>query len=161
MTSSFQLLQGEFRRTVDERFRLSIPTELVEPLTVESSDCVITKERSGCLSLWSAAQAKSRLESGVQLIESKLLAGRLDGRIDQVQMLGRLLSTRNKNVQIADRGRLLLPEGFREFLRVEPGGEVMVIGAALCVEIWRPKAWIEYLEERMPQFRELLDELSN
>ena len=91
---------------------------------------------------------------------SKIRAGRLEGRIEEVQLLGRLLSTRHRQVQLAGRGRLLIPEGFREFLGVEAGGEVTVIGAALCVEIWNPEHWLKYLEEQMPEFRQLLSRLS-
>ena len=75
-------------------------------------------------------------------------------------LLGRLLSTRHKSVPIAGRGRLLIPEGFRQFLGVEPGGEVLVIGAAVCVEVWRPDAWVGYLDENIPEFRRLFDELA-
>jgi MraZ protein len=53
-----------------------------------------------------------------------------------------------------------VPEGFREFLHAEPNSDVMIIGAAVCVEIWNPKAWMAYLEERMPKFRRLFDRLS-
>jgi MraZ protein len=152
-------LFGEFRRTLDERFRLSIPAELADPLAEQGAECILAKERPGCLSLWNAAQWAAKLDAGVQLVQSKMQAGRLEGRIDQVQLLGRLLSTRHKNVELAGRGRLLLPEGFREFLGVEAGGEVMVVGAAICVEIWRPDAWLKHLEEQMPDFRRLLDNL--
>jgi MraZ protein len=56
---------------------------------------------------------------------------------------------------------LLIPEGFREFLGVEPGGEILVVGAAVCIEIWQPAAWLAYLKGRMPRFRRLFDRLSS
>jgi MraZ protein len=87
-------------------------------------------------------------------------AGRLEGRVGQVQLLGRLLSTRHRAIRLAARGRLLIPEGFREFLGSEPGGEMMVVGAAVCVEIWSPAAWLDHLQGRMPKFRRLFDHLS-
>lgn len=158
-SAATNFLSGEFRRTLDERYRLSIPAELADPLIAESSECILAKERSGCLSLWNAQQGAARIEADVQLVQSKIQAGRLEGRIDQVQLLGRLLSTRHKRIELAGRGRLLLPEGFREFLGVEAGGEVMVIGAAVCIELWRPDAWLKHLEEQMPDFRRLLDTL--
>ncbi|MHB0957435.1 MAG: division/cell wall cluster transcriptional repressor MraZ [Pirellulaceae bacterium] len=158
MNSPF--LQGEFRRTLDERHRLSLPQELLEPLTGSGAACILIKERAGALSLWSAAEWQPRLDGGVQLIHSKLEAGRLEGRIDQVQQFGRLLSTRHRTVQLAGRGRLVIPEGFREFLGVEPGGEVMVVGAALCVEVWQPAAWIGYLQATMPEFHRIFEGLS-
>ena len=75
-------------------------------------------------------------------------------------MFSLLLSTRHKDVELAARGRLLIPEGLRGFLGLEPGSEVLVVGAAIFVVIWRPEAWIHYLEGRMLEFRQLLDDLS-
>jgi len=156
-----EFILGEFRRTVDERYRVSIPAALADLLSVASSELILAKECPGALSLWTAADWQAKLDAGVMLVKSKITAGRLEGRIQQVQVLGRLLSTRHKTVELAGRGRLLIPEGFREFLGAEPGSEVFVIGAALCVEIWRPDAWIAYVSEQMPQFRQLLESLSS
>jgi len=163
--SEQRLLMGEFRRSLDERYRLSIPSELMDQLGIEPSEgeeaqCILAKERPGCLSLWMAQEWKEKLKEGIDLVRSKVRAGKLQERLGQVQLLGRLLSTRHKEVEIAGRGRLLIPEGFREFLRVEMGGEVMVVGAAVCIEIWQPAAWVEYLDRRMPRFRRLFDKLS-
>jgi MraZ protein len=54
MHTSAELLIGEFSRTLDDRYRLSLPPELVEPLTAAGGRMVLAKERAGCLSLWSA-----------------------------------------------------------------------------------------------------------
>ena len=155
-----KLILGEFRRTLDDRFRLSIPSELSAHWDAEKFNGVLAKERPGCLSLWQADQWQHHLESGVRVVESKLLAGRLGERVAEVQLLGRLLSTRHRPVQLAGRGRLLVPEGFREFLGVDPGGDVLLVGAAVCVEIWKPAEWFRFLDQRMPEFGRLLDELS-
>ena len=160
MAKTDQLLQGEFRRLMDDRYRLSIPSNLADPLTTTGPDCIAVKERPGAISLWSAGSWETRLDAGLQVVREKIQAGRLEGKIDQVQQLGRLLSTRQRSVQLAGRGRLLIPEGFREFLGVEPGGEVIVIGAAVCVELWKPTAWLDCLQVQIPQFRELFDDLS-
>ena len=160
MATTEQLLQGEFRRLMDDRYRLSIPSTLADPLTTAGPDCIAVKERPGAISLWSAGSWETRLEAGLQVVREKIQAGRLEGRIDQVQQLGRLLSTRQRHVQLGVRGRLLIPEGFREFLGVEPGSEVIVIGAAVCVELWEPTAWLDCLQIQIPQFRELFDDLS-
>jgi MraZ protein len=155
-----EFILGEFPRTVDERFRIALPAELVGPLTTVEPVCILAKERPGCLSLWDAAVWKSRFDSGVELVKGKIKAGRLEGRLEEVQLLGRLLSTRHKTVELGDRSRLLVPEGFREFLGVEAGGEVLLVGAAVCVEIWQPRAWLGHLEAHMEQFPKLFDQLS-
>lgn len=149
------LIQGEFLRTIDARYRVSIPAELCTLLGGETAGCILVKERPGALSLWAADDWQSRHEQGVQLVHNKLAAGRLDGRLEEVQRLGRLLSTRHRSVQLAGRGRLVIPEGFREFLGVAAGGDLTIIGAAVCIELWNPAAWITYLQDAIPEFQRL------
>ena len=160
MAAAVDLLIGEFVRTLDERFRLAIPPELLEPLLAAGPKLVLAKERAGCLSLWSASLWKPRLDAAVDVVRSKLEAGLLAQRLGQVQQLGRLLSTRQQTVSLAGRARLVLPEGFREFLAVEPGGSLMVVGAAVCVELWQPAAWTAYVSSEMPGFRQRIDDLT-
>ena len=154
------LILGEFPRQLDERYRVSIPQEWVPPLIEANGMCTLAKERPGCLSLWNTRRSQDELDAGMDLVRGKIRAGKLEGRIDELQLLGRLLSTRHKDVKIAGRGRLLIPEGFREFLGVEKGQEVIVVGAAMCVEIWKPETWFSYLEKRIPRFRQLFEKLS-
>ena len=160
MAAAVDLLIGEFVRTLDERFRLAIPLELLEPLLAAGPKLVLAKERAGCLSLWSASLWKPRLDAAVDVVRSKLEAGLLAQRLGQVQELGRLLSTRQQTVSLAGRARLVLPEGFREFLAVEPGGSLRVVGAAVCVELWQPAAWNAYVSSEMPGFRQRIDDLT-
>jgi MraZ protein len=161
MPGPSQIILGEFPAALDERWRLSIPGGLAELL---GPRCILAKERAGCLSLWSAEAWEAKLSSRIKLIEEKLRADAIgEDRLARVQLLGRLLSTRHKLVELKGRGRLLLPEGFRRFLGVDrdpPENEVMVVGAAVCVEIWKPAAWLRYLEARMPKFRRLFHQLS-
>ena len=117
-----ELLLGEFPRQLDDRYRVSIPTELAEPLLANGADCVLVKQQPGCLSLFPAAAWNARHEGSLRLIQAKMEAGRLDGRQHELQRLGRLLSTRHRQVQLAGRGRLVIPDGFRQFLGVDAGG---------------------------------------
>lgn len=160
MAAAADLLIGEFVRTLDERSRLALPPELLAPLLAGGPRLVIAKERTGCLSLWSAAEWKPRLDAAVDVLRSKMQAGLLTQRVGQLQDLGRLLSTRHRTVSLAQRGRLVLPEGFRGFLGVEPGTDLMVVGAAVCVELWQPAAWSAYVTSEMPGFRRRIDELT-
>ena len=151
---------GEFTRSLDDRYRISIPAELADSLAKEDGKCMLAKERPGALSLWHAEDWGNKLENDVSLIHSKLEAGHLKDRVADIQLLGRLLSTRHREVQIAGRSRLSIPDGFRGFLGVEPGDDAIVVGAAVCVEIWRPEAWMEYLNEQIPEFGRLVEELA-
>ena len=158
--SQTPLILGEYVRALDERYRLSIPNELMDLLAPDAKECVLVKERRGCLSLWSQQNWRTRWEAGVELIRQKVQMGRLDTRLSDVQRFGRLLSSRFRTVPVAQRGRIVIPEGFREFLAVDAGGEVMVVGAAVCVEIWHPEHWKKYLEKAMPRFARLYESLA-
>jgi len=160
MSTAADLLIGEFARTLDERFRITLPPELGRVLAAAGPKMVLAKERAGCLSLWSAAVWKPRIDTAVEVVRSKLQAGMLNQRVGQVQDLGRLLSTRHAAVTLAERGRLVVPEGFREFLAVEPGADLLVVGAAVCVELWQPAAWTAFITHEMPDFRRRLEELT-
>ena len=160
MTHPADLWLGEYPRTLDERYRLSLPSEMQDALPA-GCECILAKERPGCLSLWRADLWAAKWAAGMDILRGKLRAGKFEGRWEEVQQLGRLMSTRHRNVSLAERGRLVIPEGFREFLQVEPKGDVMVVGAAVCVELWQPAAWHAFLAERMPEFRKLFDQLTN
>lgn len=154
-------ITGEQKRTVDERFRIALPTEMAEAVTDEAGETILAKERYGCLSLWRATDWQRRLSDGVGLIRQKIQAGRMEQRWGEVQRLGRLLSTRTTTVKLANRSRLLIPESYREFLDVPANQEVMIVGAAICVEIWNPKCWLEVLKQDMPEFGPLFQDLAN
>jgi MraZ protein len=160
MSVPSDFILGEFPRKLDERFRLVVPGELLTAFPGDEPHAMLAKERPGCLSLWPEDAWQTRMQAGVDVVQAKMRAGKLQGRLGEVQLLGRLLSTRHARVQLAARGRLLVPESFRPFLRVEPGGEVMVVGAAVCIELWHPASWLQYLEKRVARFGKLLEKLS-
>ena len=160
-TASESLYLGEWARALDERHRLSLPTDVVEQLVGDTGECVLAKERPGCVSIWNTGAWEAWLADGVNLVQRKIKSGRLAGRTSQVQLLGRLLSTRHRKVPLGGRGRLAVPESFRDFLEVEPGGNLMVVGAAVCLEIWHPRRWSEHIGEQMPEFHQLFDQLAD
>ena len=155
------MITAEATRTLDERYRLTLPGELATALGGDSGECLIAKEQPGCLSLWKREEWEAKQNQAAEIVRNKLLSGRLDTRLHDVQRLGRLLSTRQRVVPLAGRGRLVIPEGFREFLGVEQGGTLVVVGAAICVELWNPKSWGHLIEDQMPGFRELFESLAN
>lgn len=150
---------GESTRTLDQRFRLSLPEDMAEALAGDSGECLIAKERRGCVSLWNRNQWEQREKQAGEILRRKLESGRLDRRLADVQRLGRLMSTRERTVAIGGRGRIVVPEGYRELLGVEPNEPLTVVGAALCVELWNPSAWAEHLAEALPGYRDLFEDL--
>ncbi len=153
-------LTGEIKRTIDDRYRLTLPGDFAEAVSTKEGELVVVKERSGCLSLWPLEEWQRRLESGVSLLKQKIETGRMEQRWGDVQRFGRLLSTRHQQVSLARRSRLLIPEGFRQFLGVNAGEDVVVVGAVICVEVWNPAMWMDVLQDEMPTFGELFKNLT-
>ncbi len=160
MTDEKALILGEYSRRLDERFRFSLPSEILEVFKPKDGDCMLAKERPGCISLWDKEAWGRKVDDRVDLIQRHMNLGDLEKHLPQLQLFGRLMSTRQRPIQMAGKGRLVLPEGFREFLKAEAGGELMIIGAAVCIEIWNPDCWLRYIEKKMPKFRKLLTRLS-
>ncbi len=154
-------ITGEYRRTVDERFRLTIPEELAEQVMDGDGNSILVKERYGCLSLWKADLWQQRLDEGIELLKQKIDKGRMEQRWSDVQQLGRMLSTRQTSLKLAQKTRLLLPESFRDLLAMPASREVVLVGAVICLEIWSPDAWLETLKTDMPQFNGLFKDLTN
>lgn len=145
---------------MDERFRLSLPPEFASAVCDDEGAAILAKERSGCLSLWPRKEWEQKLKTGVSLLEQKMSSGRMEGRYADVQRLGRLLSTRHQQVTLAKRSRLVIPETFRDFLGTAAGQEVVIVGAAVCVEIWHVDRWLDVLKAEMPEFGELFKTLT-
>ena len=57
-------------------------------------------------------------------------------------------------------GGLWCRKGFASSSASSRAADVLVVGAAVCVEIWNPAAWVQYLEGRIAKFRRLFDHLS-
>lgn len=155
------LIEGEYRRVYDDRYRIVLPAEFIGPLGGEESECVLSKEREGCLSLWKLSTYEQKIERGLKVFKTRFEGDLLDRDFSKVQRFSRLLSTRSRRVKLAQRGRLLVPEGFREFLGVQPDSETLVVGAGVCVEIWNPARWFDYLRADLGEFTNLFKELAN
>ncbi len=155
------MIQGEYVRTIDDRWRVTLPPEFVDALSEpDSRTCVLGKERYGCLSIWNKKTWEQRVRAGVDLVAHKVRTGWMTNRVDELQTFGRLLSTKFREATIGANGRLVIPEGFREFLALEPGADVVVVGAAVCVELWHPKAWRSYLKKELKRFGDLFEALT-
>ena len=158
-TATFIL--GESVRRIDDRYRLTLPPKLAESILAEQDvTCKLAKERLGALSLWKQETWQERVEPGIAVVEQKVRGGWMPAQVAEVQQFARLLSTRSGDVTVSAAGRLVIPEEFREFLGVKVPGDCVVVGAGLCIEIWNPESWHEYLKQETGTFGALFEKLS-
>lgn len=156
--------------TVGEKHRVGLPAECFAFLVQESKNlepgaparklrCMLAQEQAGCLSLWSIPRWQKSIEARVRLAVGRLEISQ--AHLPKIQRLTRLYSARSEEVALDDKGRFVVTDGFRQFLNVEPGNDVIVVGTAVCVEIWNPQQWQAYLREDMGEFNGLLGELAS
>lgn len=146
---------GEFQRVLDDRYRLALPPEIAQFIGPDNTEAVLVKERDRCLSLWKLATWNQHFEKYANNLRRQIADNIYESRrIPDVQRAARLLSARYRTVQVGQRSRLLIPDGFRDFLGVPANGEVVIVGAGVCVEFWHPAAWLEYLRADLETFNE-------
>ena len=157
-----KFLRGEVLCSIDRHRRLTVRDPLAEVLKGWRGESWLVKERPGALSLWPPDSGEEdRLEAQLNdLIVSKMQHDLYRDRLDELLAFGRLLSTRRARIELKGGPRLLLTKEFCDFLGVEAGGKVYVVGAAACLEIWRPDAWVSFVEERIGEFRQMFQELA-
>ena len=146
---------------VDGKSRLTLPEPLQSVVNAWSGSCRVVKERPGALSLWSRDSSDTAIDSAVSAALAKYEARKNQNLLDELMTLGRLRSTRETTAKLDGRARLTIPQTFREFLGVEPEGNVMVVAATVCIEIWRPEAWVAFVEERIADYRRLSESILN
>jgi MraZ protein len=152
---SDEAIIGEFQRVLDDRYRLALPPEIAQFIGADGADVVLVKERDRCLSLWKTATWDQHFEKFIRNLKRQISEDIYESkRIPDVQRAARLLSARYRRIPLGQRSRLLIPEGFREFLGVEANGEVTIVGAGVCVEFWHPAAWLAYLKNDLEFFNE-------
>lgn len=123
------MLIGEYRHTLDEKNRLSLPAKFRKEL---GSKVVITNGLDSCLFIFSKNEWAKFSE---ELSKLSLVEG--DKRKFTRFMLGGA-----SEVDIDANGRILLPDFLKEFANLK--SRVIVTGVHSRAEIWSEKAWEDY-----------------
>ena len=140
------LLTGEFRNTLDEKGRLSLPARLRGELP--GSELVLTQGVDSCLWLFPpdqwAALSKKLMES------TSLFAAR-------ARLVQRRIIAPAQEVEVDKLGRIAIPQSLREFAGLTK--ECVILGISKYVEIWDGDAYRKYLEENESEFLVAAEEL--
>ncbi len=126
---------GEFEHTIDDKGRVAIPARFREDL---GERFVLTRGFEQCLQafprgMWEDLSAK---------------VDRLPLGSPQARTLRRMLFSPAAEVEIDRQGRILIPQGLREYAGLAE--EVLITGMNTYFELWSGERW-----------RALQDELSN
>jgi MraZ protein len=138
---------GEFTHTLDNKGRLTVPAKFRDEL---ASGLVITRGIDRCLSVY-----------------PRLVWDDLAERISKLPLtqstarnFGRLMFSGAADFIPDRQGRVLIPQGLREYARLN--SDAIIIGLYDRLEIWNPEDWTivkEKVEENPETIAEQLQEL--
>ena len=134
---------GSFRHTLDNKFRLTIPSRYRNLL---ATGVVITRSpNEPCLMVF-------------PMPEWERIAAKIDAlpKMDQrANRLRRSVFSNAESLELDKQGRILLSQFLREFADID--GEVILAGMHSHIEIWGPQKWEKAIENQEDEMMEAFD----
>lgn len=140
------LLTGEFRNTLDEKGRVSLPARMRSELS--GSNLVLTQGVDKCLWLFPPAQWEElsrKLMANTSLFQAR-------SRLVQRRILAPA-----QEVEIDRLGRISIPQSLREWANLSR--ECVILGISKYIEIWNAEEYKNYLEENKDEFLSAAEDL--
>ena len=123
-----RVFSGEVRRVVDDKNRLNIPSRWRDPRQQELH--ALPERNQNCLQLLTSDELlrmKTVIDESTQFSPA------------QKKKFRRLWFSRATPCPIDKQGRIVLPPEIQNRFRFD--GEVVLVGACECIEVWRPEEW--------------------
>jgi len=142
------LLTGEFRNTLDEKGRLSLPARMRSELS--GTNLVLTRGVDTCLWLFQPAQwaelsqkllaTTSPFQAKSRLVQRRIIAPAMELEIDRL-------------------GRISIPQSLRESAALSR--ECVILGISKYIEIWDAAEYQKYLDEHEEEFLDAAETLGD
>jgi MraZ protein len=140
------LLSGEFRNSLDEKGRLSLPARLRSELP--NSQLILTQGVDKCLWLFPPEQweilsrklmeSTSLFQARARLVQRRILAPAQEVEVDKL-------------------GRISVPQSLRDWAGLAK--ECVILGITKYIEIWDADEYRKYWDENESEFRAAAEEL--
>ncbi len=136
---------GQFRHTIDEKGRLTLPAKFRPDL---EAGLVVTLGLDGCLYVF----PRAKFIDLAARIEAQPLTN------TAVRSFGRQLFTNADDSQLDRQGRILLPAYLRDEAHLAE--EVIVTGMFSRIELWNPALWEQVRSRTVQRSAEIAEQLS-
>ncbi|MGB4586758.1 MAG: division/cell wall cluster transcriptional repressor MraZ [Rectinemataceae bacterium] len=140
------ILTGEFRNTLDEKGRLSLPARMRSELP--GIELVLTQGIDQCLWLFPPLQwqeLSQKLMASTSLFQAKS------------RLVQRRIIAPAQEVEIDRLGRISIPQSLREWAGLSR--ECVILGISKYIEIWSADEYRKYLEDNKDEFLSAAEEL--
>jgi len=119
---------GEYRYTLDEKFRLTLPAKHRSLLT---TGVVLTAGTDHCIWIYS--------QESFNAVAEKINALPLTG-VDAAEFR-RLFFSKANDAELDKQGRVIVSEQLRQYAQISASSEVVVAGVGRYIEVWSPALW--------------------
>ncbi len=143
-----ELLTGDFRNTLDDKGRVSLPSRMRSELP--GNILIITQGIDRCLWLFPPEQWKT-LSRKLMDTTSPFLA--------RARLVQRRIIAPAQEVEIDKAGRLAIPQSLREFARLTK--DCVILGIEKYIEIWDSDQYKAYWDENEAEFQAAAEELGS
>lgn len=140
------MLIGEYRHTIDDKNRLSLPSKFRKEM---GKRVVVTPGLDSCLFIFTVNEWE-KISGRLSMSESSMLQA--DNRGFNRYLLGRAVE-----VEVDAVGRMLLPERLRHRANLET--TVVFVGVNDRVELWNEAAWDTYVRDVESRAGDLAEKL--
>lgn len=134
---------GEYRYTLDEKFRLTLPAKYRSLL---QSGVVLTAGTDHCIWIYS--------QEAFNAIAEKINALPLTG-VDAAEFR-RLFFSKANDAEMDKQGRVIISEQLRQYAQVSANSEVMIAGVGNYIEVWSPALW-SAMKNKIEQTKQVAD----
>jgi MraZ protein len=140
MITSPRAFYGQYRHSVDEKGRVSIPAAFRYLLLGQRGSFFLNLGFEGCI----MAYPEEKWSRVVRLVNEIALDD------ENTRWFKRQFFSAAKEVSTDQQGRILLPQFLKDYATITT--DVVVVGVADYVEIWDAATWDKSVEERMSSY---------
>ncbi len=127
------MLLGEYRHTLDDKNRVSLPAKFRKEL---GKKIIITRGLDRCLSVFSMGEWKNF---------SKDLSEQTSFNYSNSRAYDRFIASGAVETDVDSSGRILIPDFLKQYGNL--GNKVVVAGVRNRLELWNEDLWNEYLKK--------------
>ncbi len=144
--SGMSLLTGEFKNTLDEKGRLSLPVRLRSALS--DSVLILTQGVDKCLWLFQPEQW--------QVFSRKVMDSTTPFH-SRARLVQRGIIAPAQEVEIDKSGRIAVPQSLREYASLSR--DCVILGIDKYIELWDAEEYRGYWDTHMDEFKSATEEL--
>ncbi len=131
---------GQYRHSVDEKGRVSVPADFRPLLMGERGSCFLNHGFEGCI----MAYPEEKWERVLELVNERPLDD------ENTRWFKRAFFSGAKEVSADGQGRILLPPFLKDYAGISR--DVVVVGMSDYVEFWDAETWEKSIKERMSDY---------